>query len=172
MLYRSQGGSRLGSRLAPEGFAFFLSDARRHSFASSPKDPSHAAALASRLQVQTSLARSLWPLLPLVYWIPARRSACVHQGPQRLPHVVEFTQRRVELLGVEGTLCLRSRSALAAATQIHDQEQQDADGEQCDEAGQHGESGMGRVTTTLALSPSPCRTLSFGRVADRTTRRD
>ena len=152
MLYRSQGGSRLGSRLAPEGFVCFISDARRHSFASSPTIPSHAAALASRLQVQTSLARSLWPLLPPVFWIPARRSACVHQGPQRLPHVMEFTQRRVELLGVEGPLRLVSRSALAAATQIHDQEQQDADGEQCDEAGQHGESGMGELPHSSALA--------------------
>jgi hypothetical protein len=53
----------------------------------------------------------------------------VFQGAKCLPHIVEVTQRGVELLRVQGDLHLIRGCAFAAIADIQDQQQDDYDGE-------------------------------------------
>jgi hypothetical protein len=53
----------------------------------------------------------------------------VFQGAKCLPHIVEVTQRGVELLRVQGDLHLIRGCAFAAIADIQDQQQKDDDGE-------------------------------------------
>jgi hypothetical protein len=56
-----------------------------------------------------------------------------------LSHVTQFAQRGVELFRLHLSLRLRSRGALAAATDEED-DQKDGDGRQCGEDSYHGRS--------------------------------
>jgi hypothetical protein len=66
-----------------------------------------------------------------------------------LPHVVQFTQRGVELLGAQGDLRLLHTGAFAALPDIQDEQQDDDDGER-DQGNDHGWA-KAKKGTTLAL---------------------
>ena len=47
------------------------------------------------------------------------------QRSKSLPHVVEFAQRRIELVRIRGICVFLLRIALAAAAEVHDEQNRD-----------------------------------------------
>ena len=67
---------------------------------------------------------------------PSRRSPRVLQRAQSLSHVMEFAERRLEPAGVRGIRPVLLRVALAAAAQMHDEQNGD-DAESGNQGGDH-----------------------------------
>ena len=67
--------------------------------------------------------------LPVTVRVAAGRHSRVFQWAKCLPHVVEVTQRGVELLRVQGDLHLVRGCAFAAIAEVQDQQRNDYDGE-------------------------------------------
>lgn len=67
--------------------------------------------------------------LPAAVGVPSGRSSTMFKRAKGLPHVVQFTQRGVELLRAQGDLRLLHTGAFASILDVQDEQQDDDDGE-------------------------------------------
>ena len=72
------------------------------------------------------------------------------QGSKSLAHVMEFAQRRIELVPIRRICGFLLRIALAAAVEVHDEQHgNDADG---DDSGNDHRRALGKVSTRPSIA--------------------